>query len=100
MQERRHSNTSSPTNSVISVLNTYYGRGNSTSIGAYKGSSLHGSALPYVSDLVSNFPSKVKSSSQVPDAVAVYREVGRGRERAVWGVVVSPSRSSSPPCAA
>ena len=46
---------------------------NTTSIGAYKGTSLHGSSLPYVSDLVSNFPSPVKSSTEVPDAVEVYR---------------------------
>lgn len=58
---------------AISVLNHYYGR-DSTLIGAYKGNDLKVSKpLRYVQALVDNFPSPIKNSSQVPDAVVVYR---------------------------
>ena len=61
---------------VISALNYYYGRPN-LPIGAYKGNDLDpdGPVLPYVADIVSNFPSRVKNSTQVPSAIQVYREV-------------------------
>lgn len=59
---------------AVSVLNEWYGRP-SLPIGAYKGSALSNvtGQLPYVSELVSKWPSKVKNSSQVPDASTVYR---------------------------
>ena len=31
--------------------------------------------LSYVTDIVANFPSPIKNSSQVPDGVATYRKV-------------------------
>jgi hypothetical protein len=57
------------------VLNHYYGR-DSVVIGAYKGSGLSPSSptLPYVEELVQNWPSPIKNTSQVPDAVDVYRK--------------------------
>lgn len=60
---------------VISVLSHWYDR-DDVPIGAYKGSGLTGSNPPlsYVDDLVSTFPSPIKNTSQVPDAVDVYRE--------------------------
>eukprot|EP00756_Hemistasia_phaeocysticola_P003975 Hpha_TRINITY_DN12563_c0_g1::TRINITY_DN12563_c0_g1_i1::g.50767::m.50767 len=61
---------------VISVINTYYGR-ESIPIGAYKGPGLEANAtyLPYVDELINNFPSPIKNSSQVPDSVSVYKDV-------------------------
>lgn len=50
-------------------------------LGAYKGpwardpNAGKGTADRYVSDLVANYPSPIKNSSQVPSAVAVYRRV-------------------------
>jgi len=58
---------------AISVLNTYYGRGD-VPIGAYKGDFDSFLLGPYVDDLVASFPSPIKNRSQVPDAVALYRE--------------------------
>lgn len=60
---------------VISVLNHYYGR-DDVPIGAYKGNDLDPNAhfLPYVTELVTNFPSPIKNSSQVPNSVQVYRK--------------------------
>lgn len=60
---------------AISVLNRYYGR--DVPIGAYKGMGLStsGPYLPYVSDLVSNWPSTLGNSSQVSRGVDVYRQV-------------------------
>ncbi len=51
---------------VISVINTYYGRP-SLPIGAYKGTDLspNASYQSFQSDLVTNWPSSVKNSSQV-----------------------------------
>ena len=65
-----------PCAGVISVLNHWYGR-DATPIGAYKGEGLPQTTntLSYVADLVANFPSPIKNSSQVPDAVDVYRRV-------------------------
>merc|ERR1712136_16745 len=64
---------------AVAVLNTYYGHEN-ISLGAYRGpfgkngydnSWVKGA---YIDDLVDNWPSTVKDSSQVPDAVSVYRK--------------------------
>ena len=59
---------------VTSVINHWYGR-DELQIGAYKGGKLDLDRQPlsYVDDLVANFPSPIKNSSQVPDAVGVYR---------------------------
>ena len=65
---------------AISVLNTFYGREN-IPLGAYKGDfgrTPNGDDWVrgwYVDDLVDNYPSPVKGSWQVPDAVEVYRMV-------------------------
>jgi len=64
---------------AIGVLNHYYGR-DAVLIGAYDvrtpGATLEmEEPLPYVKELVRQFPSPVKNSSQVEDAVAVYRRV-------------------------
>jgi len=65
---------------AVSVLNTYYGR-EDIPLGAYKGDFgkdtggdnwVRGA---YVDDLVDNWPSPVKDSGDVPDAVSVYRKV-------------------------
>ena len=59
---------------VVSVLNHYYGR-DDVPIGAFKGGGLfHSPILPYVTELVENWPSPIKNTSQVPDAVDVYRK--------------------------
>ena len=66
-----------PCAGVISVINHWYGR-DDIPIGAYKGSGLTLAGNPplsYVSSMLRNFPSPIKDSSQVPDAVAVYRRV-------------------------
>lgn len=64
---------------AISVLNHYYGH-DSVLIGAYKGKDLKPSnPLPYVTDIVDNWPSPIKNSSQVPDGVTVYRKVLAGQ---------------------
>ena len=61
---------------MLSVLSTWYER-DSVPIGAYKGEGLTHSDPPlsYVADLVNSFPSPIKNSSQVPDAVVTYRKV-------------------------
>ena len=60
---------------AISVFNHFYGR-DSVPIGAYKGADLRMSdPLPYVPDVVEHYPSPIKNSTQVPDAVDVYRAV-------------------------
>lgn len=60
---------------VISALLHHYGR-DDLPIGAYKGDGLdHSGQLSYVADLANNFPAPIKNSSQVPDAVDVYRSV-------------------------
>merc|ERR1712055_82577 len=59
---------------AVSVLNTYYGR-EDIPLGAYKGefgkdpSGNDWVRGAYIEDLVNNWPSPVKDSSQVPDAV-------------------------------
>jgi hypothetical protein len=69
---------------VISVLNHWYGR-DAIPLGAYKGAGLPHSNQPlsYVDDLVGSFTPPVSNSSQVPDAVKVYRRV----------LAAAPSRS-------
>ncbi len=58
---------------VTSVLLHYYGL-DSVPIGAYKGTDLQDDGqLSYVADLVDNWPSPIKNTSQVPDAVELYR---------------------------
>mmetsp|Transcript_84479 Transcript_84479/g.273132 ORF Transcript_84479/g.273132 Transcript_84479/m.273132 type:complete len:288 (+) Transcript_84479:90-953(+) len=60
---------------AISVLNHFYGR-DDLPIGAYRGEDLTPSLPhPYVDDLVANWSSPIKNTSQVPDAVHVYRRV-------------------------
>lgn len=61
---------------VISVLTHYYNR-DEIPIGAYKGPDLlpKQDPLPYVDDLVSRFPHPISNSSQVPDAVKLYRKI-------------------------
>merc|ERR1719510_1258856 len=64
---------------AMSVLNHYYGRDDIV-LGAYKGDfgKWPGGGWvegDYVMDLVRNYPSPVKDSSQVPDAVSAYRQV-------------------------
>merc|ERR1712055_41969 len=64
---------------AMSVLNHYYGR-DDILLGAYKGDFgrwpggdwVRGH---YIMDLVENFPSPIKHSGQVPEAVDVYRQV-------------------------
>ena len=61
---------------AISVINHWYGR-DDIPIGAYKGSGLTlagKSPLTYVDSLVQHFPSPVRSSAEVPDALDVYRK--------------------------
>jgi inosine-uridine nucleoside N-ribohydrolase len=59
---------------VISVLNHYYGH-DDVPIGAFKGEGLTDAPiLDYVADLVENWPSPIKNTSQVPDSVLVYRK--------------------------
>merc|ERR1711924_301722 len=60
---------------VVSVLNHYYGR-DDIPIGSYKGTDLQQTnTASYVDDLVDNWDSPIKNSSQVPDSVEVYRKV-------------------------
>lgn len=63
-----------PCPGVASVLNHWYGR-DGVPIGGYEGVSLgrRNHTKSYVTELVAQFPSPVKNSSQVPGAVAVYR---------------------------
>ena len=65
---------------MLQVLTHYYGRDGKYEIGAYNistpGATLElQSPLPYVNDLVSNWSSPIKNSTQVPDAVATYRKI-------------------------
>jgi galactose mutarotase-like enzyme/inosine-uridine nucleoside N-ribohydrolase len=60
---------------VISVLNHYYHR-DYIPIGSYKGKDLSPTPyLPDVDELTANFPSPIKNTTQVPDALHVYRSV-------------------------
>ena len=68
-------NTNSPQSvGVISVIQHYYGR-DDVAIGAVKTGWRGNHAHRYVSRLVTEWPSPLKSSSQVPSAVDVYRRV-------------------------
>lgn len=64
---------------VISVINHYYGRDlDEVPIGAYNTSTFNATLemqdpLPYVDQLVNEFPSPIKNSTQAEDAVVVYR---------------------------
>jgi len=67
---------------AISVLNHYYGR-DDTPIGAYDYNTVNATLemqapLPYVDMLVKDFESPIKNSTQVEDAVQVYRKVLSG----------------------
>ena len=82
---------------AISVLNHFYGR-DSVPIGAYDittpGATLElgttrEQQLPYVSALTSTFDSPIKNSTQVEDAVAVYRRAlaaARGRSVSISSI--------------
>lgn len=65
---------------AVSSVMDFYGR-NSVPLGAYKGpwaqnpNAGKGTADRYVSDLVDNYPSPVKNSTQTPTAVSNYRRV-------------------------
>jgi inosine-uridine nucleoside N-ribohydrolase len=61
---------------AISVLAHYYSH-DDVPIGAYSGAGLDPRRKPlsYVPDLVSSYDSPIKNTSQVPDALAVYRKV-------------------------
>ena len=64
---------------AISVLNHFYGNDN-LPIGAYNTSTVGATLqqeqpLPYVTMLAKGWPSRVKDTTQVPSAVAVYRKV-------------------------
>ena len=60
---------------AISVLTHFYDR-DDIPIGAYKGRDLpKQDPLPYVLDLVERFPHPISNSSQVPDAVKLYRKI-------------------------
>ena len=60
---------------VTSALLTYYGLSETVPEGAYRGTDLKDNvALPYTSDLVSHWPSRIKNTSQVPDSVVLYRK--------------------------
>jgi len=75
---------------MISVINHYYGR-DDIRIGAYKGPFNNpgqaqpgswiavNSSGPYVNELVPLFPSPIKNSSQVPDAIEVYKSALAGQ---------------------
>lgn len=68
---------------AVSVLNHYYGHDDEVALGAYKGtfgkdletSGREWKTGPYVPLLVNGWPSPVKSSEQVPEAVALYRRL-------------------------
>ena len=66
-----------PLAGVISVINHWYGR-DDIPIGAYKGSGLTLAGNPpltYVEELLGKFESPIRNSTQVPEAVDVYRRV-------------------------
>ncbi|MFD2572589.1 nucleoside hydrolase [Spirosoma soli] len=60
---------------VLSVLNTYFGRPN-VPIGVPKGKAITDKDNQHWSDtLVARYPHKVQSNDEVPDAVALYRQL-------------------------
>jgi inosine-uridine nucleoside N-ribohydrolase len=64
---------------AVSVLQHYYGR-DDVPIGAYKGGGKYNVSAPYVSHLVDNWPSPIRSSAQVTDATTLYRRVLSAQE--------------------
>ncbi|SOD88450.1 nucleoside hydrolase [Spirosoma fluviale] len=61
--------------SVLSVLNTYFNRPN-IPIGVPKGEAVSDKDTQHWSDtLVARYPHKIRSNSEVPDAVALYRQI-------------------------
>ncbi|MCX6213942.1 nucleoside hydrolase [Spirosoma sp.] len=61
--------------SVLSVLNTYFNRPN-IPIGVPKGEAVGDKDTQHWSDtLVARYPHRIKSNSEVPDAVALYRQI-------------------------
>ncbi len=60
---------------VLNVLNTYFGRSN-TPIGTPKGAAVSDSDRQHWSDtLVARYPHKINANADVPDAVALYRQL-------------------------
>lgn len=60
---------------VLSVLNTYFGRPD-LPIGVPKGKAISAKDTQHWSDtLVARYPHKIKSNEDVPDAVALYRQI-------------------------
>ncbi|QMW01950.1 nucleoside hydrolase [Spirosoma foliorum] len=60
---------------VLSVLNTYFNRP-STPIGVPKGEAVSDKDTQHWSDtIVARYPHSIKSNSEVPDAVALYRQI-------------------------
>ena len=65
---------------MISALQHFYGR-DDVPIGAYKGADLQPNPgtqddpnpLPYVHDMLHNFPAPIRTTAEVPTAVATYR---------------------------
>jgi len=61
----------------VDIINTYYGRANTTSIGSFKGRfgsyTDNGQDSHYVNDLKSKFPHTVNTRNDVPSALDVYR---------------------------
>ncbi|GAB3503240.1 nucleoside hydrolase [Spirosoma knui] len=74
---------------VLSVLNTYFGRPN-VPIGIPKGPAVTDKDVQHWSDtLVARYPHKVKSNDEVPDAVALYRQIlAKQPDRSVTVVTV------------
>jgi inosine-uridine nucleoside N-ribohydrolase len=69
-----HDTLPAQTAGVTSALLGYYGRDADVPIGAYKGTAeTDRTALPYVAEVVRTFSPRIVNTSQVPDAVEVYR---------------------------
>lgn len=69
-----HDTLPAQTAGVTSALLGYYGRDADVPIGAYKGTALTDhAALPYVAEVVRTFAPRIVNTSQVPDALEVYR---------------------------
>lgn len=59
----------------IDVLNTYFGRPD-ISIGAPKGNAVNlGSSQHWLDSLATKYPHRIKTTSEAPDAVSVYRKI-------------------------
>jgi len=60
---------------AIDVINTYFGR-SELPVGAPKSSGVNlGSSQHWADSIVAKYPHKIKSTSEVPDAVSVYRKI-------------------------